>query len=222
LHPSAKNGLPELNRERIRNARLVANPGCYPTPAILLLAPLLMRGLIELTGIVVDSKSGVSGAGALAKPSTHFPEVVGNFRAYGLLRHRHTPEMEQFLSETARQSVQLLFAPHLLPIDRGILTTVYAKAFGKVNADVLQNAYRECYAGEPFIRIGTYPPAVKHVRGSNFCDLFVTHDPRTDRVVAIGAIDNLVKGASGQAVQNMNLLFGFPETMGLDQLPLCP
>lgn len=215
-------GLPELYRDRIRDARLVANPGCYPTGAILALAPLLREGLIRPRGIVADSKSGVTGAGAKAKETTHFPELFGNFKAYGLLAHRHTPEIEQALTAAAGGGVEVLFTPHLLPIDRGILTTAYAEPARELDHDMLRKAYEHAYAGEPFVRVLAAPPEVKHVRGSNYCDVYATYDPRTNRVLAISAIDNLVKGAAGQAVQNMNLMFAWPETAGLEQGPLNP
>jgi N-acetyl-gamma-glutamyl-phosphate reductase len=220
--PEAVYGLPEWYRPQIATARLVANPGCYPTSSILLLAPLIKHRLIRPEGIVVDSKSGVTGAGASARARTHFPDVFGNFRTYELLRHRHTPEMEQVLGDVAGEKVQLLFTPHLLPIDRGILTTVYAEPLNGATPLKLRDAYRDCYTGERFVRIVDAPPAVKYVRGSNYCDVFVTHDPRTNRVVAVGTIDNLVKGAAGQAVQNMNIMFGWPEATGLEQGPLSP
>jgi N-acetyl-gamma-glutamyl-phosphate reductase len=219
---NAAYGLPELYRSVIRSSRLVANPGCYSTSAILLLAPLLKHRLVRPTGIVIDSKSGVTGAGSVARAGTHFPWVFGNFRAYGLLRHRHTPEIEQVLSESAGQDVQVQFTPHLLPIDRGILTTAYAEAVEDVKAPMLEEVYRTCYGSERFIRILNSPPSVKNVRASNFCDIFATLDSRTNRIIAISAIDNLVKGASGQAVQNMNIMFDLPEEAGLEQVPLSP
>jgi N-acetyl-gamma-glutamyl-phosphate reductase len=215
-------GLPELFREDIRGARLVANPGCYPTATILALAPLLRRGLIRADDLVVDAKSGVTGAGASAKPGTHFPDVVGDFRAYGLLRHRHTPEIEATLARIAGVGVQVLFTPHLLPVDRGILATCYATPSGELSSEQIVDAYAEDYADEPFVRVIGEPPSIKQVRGSNYCDLHAEYDRRTGRVVAMAAIDNLVKGAAGQAVQNLNLIFDWPETTGLRQGPLNP
>ena len=215
-------GLPELNRRSIKSARLVGNPGCYPTASTLALVPLLKHGLIDPAGIVIDAKSGVSGAGAKAKAATHFPDVFGNFKAYALLGHRHTPEIEETLSRVAGQDVQLLFTPHLLPIDRGILVTAYALGAEGVDDAGLKAAYHDFYRDEPFVRVVDAPPAVKQVRGSNFCDVFVAHDARTGRVVALSVLDNLVKGAAGQAVQNMNLMFGLPERTGLQQGPLHP
>jgi len=215
-------GLPELNRADIRSARLVANPGCYPTSVILLAAPLLKHRLVRSEGIVIDSKSGVTGAGSAARSGTHFPWVFGNFRAYGLLRHRHTPEIEQALSDLADRDVRVQFTPHLLPIDRGILTTVYAEAVEGVTDTMIRQAYRQSYGGETFVRVLDGPPSVKNVRASNYCDLFATFDSRTNRVVGVSVIDNLVKGAAGQAVQNMNIMFDLPEDAGLEQPPLCP
>jgi N-acetyl-gamma-glutamyl-phosphate reductase len=215
-------GLPELFRDEIRGARLVANPGCYPTAAILALAPLARRGLIRPDDLLVDAKSGVTGAGATSKPGTHFPTVVGDFRAYGLLRHRHTPEIEAALSRAFGGTVQALFTPHLLPVDRGILATCYARPSRELSAEAIGEAYAEDYTDEPFVRLAGAPPSIKEVRGSNFCDVHAELDPRTGRVVALAAIDNLVKGAAGQAVQNLNLVFGWPETTGLTQGPLTP
>lgn len=215
-------GLPELFRQDIPGARLVANPGCYPTASALALAPLLKRGMVEPGTIVVDAKSGVTGAGATAKPATHFPDLFGDFRAYGVSTHRHTPEIEQILTRVGAAPAQVLFQPHLLPIDRGILATCYARPLPGVDIDRIRAAYLEDYASEPFIRVRSAPPSVKQVRGSNFCDVHVALDDRTGTVIAFAAIDNLVKGAAGQAVQNLNLLRDWPETTGLNQGPLCP
>ncbi|MFH2052008.1 MAG: N-acetyl-gamma-glutamyl-phosphate reductase [bacterium] len=215
-------GLPELNRTAIAEARLVANPGCYPTSAILALAPLLKRNQVSPEGIVVDSKSGVTGAGATAGEGTHFPRVFGNFSAYGLLGHRHTPEIEHVLGLVAGEEIDLLFTPHLLPVDRGILTTAYARPRPGVDAESVTAALHEAYADEPFVRVCPTPPGIKDVRGSNYCDVFATCDPRTDRVVTVSVIDNLVKGAAGQAVQNLNIMFDWPETTGLNQGPVNP
>jgi len=215
-------GLPELFRDELPGARLVANPGCYPTAAILALAPLIRRGLVRPGGLVVDAKSGVTGAGASAKPTTHFPDVFGDFRAYNLFRHRHTPEIESILGRLAGADVQVLFTPHLLPVDRGILVTCYAEPADGADADSVRDAFVADYSDEPFVRITDGPPSIKQVRGSNYCDVHAAYDPRTRRIVAMAAIDNLVKGASGQAIQNMNLLFGWPETTGLTQGPLDP
>ena len=216
-------GLPELFRSDIRKARLVANPGCYPTSAILALAPLIKRGLIDPHTLVVDSKSGVTGAGIKPSATTHFARVFGNFGAYGLLKHRYTPEIEQAVAMYGGEAVQVLFTPHLLPIDRGILTTIYANPTdARPVADAYQDALDATYEKERFVRVIDRPPDVKSVRGSNFCDLHATYDKRTNRVVVLSAIDNLVKGAAGQAIQNMNVMFGQLERRGLAQAPLSP
>ncbi|MEX1063126.1 MAG: N-acetyl-gamma-glutamyl-phosphate reductase [Balneolaceae bacterium] len=219
---NAAYGLPELHRDRIRNADLVANPGCYPTSSILALAPLLKNKLVSADSIVIDSKSGVTGAGSTPKEITHFPNLFGNFFAYGLLEHRHTPEIEQELGTVAGQKVQVLFTPHLLPIDRGILTTTYSKPVQSLSDDLVRETFLGYYEKEHFVRVVDQPPAVKNVRGSNFCDVFATYDTRTDHVITIAAIDNLVKGAAGQAIQNMNLMFRLIEKSGLDYPPLNP
>ncbi len=215
-------GLPELNRARIARASLVANPGCYPTSAILALAPFLARGLVSPEGLVVDSKSGVTGAGASARASTHYPSVNEDFKAYGIATHRHTPEISETLASAGGGAVELIFTPHLLPLNRGILTTAYARAKEGVTQADLEAAYAGAYEAEPFVRVRTAPPSVQAVRGSNFCDVYVRLVPETRRVVAVSAIDNLVKGAAGQAVQNMNIMMGIEERTGLDMVPLSP
>lgn len=215
-------GMPELFRDHIRNAQLVANPGCYPTSAILALAPLLKNEVIEPGQIIVDAKSGVTGAGSTANQKTHFPEVFGNFSAYGLVDHRHTPEIQQNLDVYANQKTEILFTPHLIPIDRGILTTTYSSPKRKIDKQHLEEWYYSFYEKEHFIRVVDHPPNVKHVRGSNFCDIHVTYDDRTNKIITVSTIDNLVKGAAGQAVQNMNLMFGFIERTGLEISPLSP
>ena len=215
-------GLPELFRDQIRNAELVANPGCYPTSAILALAPLIKNDIIDLHGIIVDSKSGVTGAGAKAKQRTHFPEVFGNFSAYGLRTHRHTPEIQHTLHMFTGKEPQVLFTPHLIPIDRGILTTTYSTPKRAVSQELVEEMFLNFYEKEHFIRVVDRPPMVKHVRGSNFCDVYATCDKRTNKVITVSTIDNLVKGAAGQAVQNMNLMFGFIERSGLKITPLSP
>ena len=217
-------GLPELRREKIRKADLVANPGCYPTSVILGLAPLLKKGLINLSSVIADSKSGVSGAGRSAKVDTLFCEVHNGFKAYGVATHRHTPEIEQELSLLAGEKMTVSFTPHLVPIDRGILSTIYAQLNGLLTTEQILKVYEEFYDGEGFVRIlpeGDFP-STRHVQGSNFCDIGLTVDQRTGRVVVVSVIDNLVKGASGQAVQNMNIMNGFPENMGLETLPFFP
>jgi len=217
-------GLPELYREQVRVASLVANPGCYPTSVALALAPLLRGGAVDTASLVIDSKSGTSGAGRGAKVGSLFCEVNEAFKAYGVAAHRHTPEIEQTLSQQCGRPVQVTFTPHLLPVNRGILSTCYATLTSSLDLAALQDLYREAYAAEPFVRVlppGRYPD-VAHVRGSNYCDIGVALDERTGRVIVIAAIDNLVKGASGQAIQNMNLMYGWAEETGLQQLALCP
>ncbi|MCU0961721.1 MAG: N-acetyl-gamma-glutamyl-phosphate reductase [Pirellulaceae bacterium] len=209
--PEAVYGLPELFGERIPETRLIANPGCYPTSAILALAPFLHGDWIDPGSIVVDAKSGVSGAGRTPKLMTHYPECNESVVAYNVGRHRHTPEIDQVLSTVARQAVQVLFTPHLIPMDRGILSTVYAQPLREVREDTLLATLREFYAGKPFVRVVEHLPATKDVYGSNFCDITVRLV--RGRVVVFCCIDNLVKGASGAAVQNFNLMYGFPETM---------
>ncbi len=218
-------GLPEIRRAKIRGAKLVANPGCYPTSIILALAPLLKKGLVELSSIIADSASGVTGAGRAAKVDSLYCEVNEGFKAYGVGGvHRHTPEIEQELSLLAGESLQVTFTPHLVPMDRGILSTIYATSKKKITNEKIAKLYREFYDGEPFVRILTNGnlPSTAFVHGSNFCDIAPLVDARTGRIILVSAIDNLIKGASGQAVQNMNLVCGFPETMGLDGLALFP
>lgn len=225
LLPEAVFGLPELRRERIKSARLIANPGCYPTSIILGLKPLLENRLIDITTIISDSKSGTSGAGRSAKVDSLYCEVNESFKAYGVGGvHRHTPEIEQELSELAGQNVTITFTPHLVPMDRGILSTIYATPTRDVTVKELVALYADTYRNEPFVRAlpqGQFP-STAFVRGSNFCDIGVTIDSRSNRIVLVSAIDNLVKGASGQAIQNMNLVCGFPETLGLEGLAIYP
>ena len=207
-------GLPEANREALRSARLVANPGCYPTAAALALLPLVATGLVQ-GPVIVDAKSGVSGAGRNPSAMTHFSEVNENFRPYKLGEHRHGPEMEQTLA-LAGTPVSIYFAPHLAPMTRGILATCYAPLTGDLAVEDLLSLYREAYRDEPFVRVlETELPQTKATLGSNFCDVAVRVDPERRLAVAVAAIDNLVKGAAGQAIQNMNLMCGFPETEGL-------
>jgi N-acetyl-gamma-glutamyl-phosphate reductase len=206
-------GLPEIYRERIQRARLVANPGCYPTSAILALAPLLRAGAILPRGIIVDSKSGVSGAGRDPKAHLHFPECNESISAYGVGTHRHMPEIDQVLSHVADSEIRVVFTPHLIPMDRGILSTCYAEPTGEFDNNSLLDVINKFYANERFIRATPNLPTTKNVAGTNFCDITV----RTvrGRVVVISAIDNLVKGASGAAVQNFNLMHGINEATAL-------
>ena len=215
-------GLPEIYRKQLTTARLVANPGCYPTGAILALAPAIKAGLIE-PDIIIDSKSGVSGAGRTLSLGTHYSEVNEDVSAYSLEGHRHLPEITQelaFLSPKSPPSVT--FVPHLIPMTRGILTTAYARLTGKQTQAELTAIYHDFYKKEPFVRIAEASPHTKHTWGNNFCIVYPTLDTRTNRLIAISAIDNLVKGAAGQAIQNMNLMLGFPETMGLEGLGIYP
>jgi len=208
-------GLPEFCRERIPSARLVANPGCYPTAANLAIRPLLEAGVVDrAAGIVCDAKSGVSGAGRKPTLKTSFCEVTENFSAYSILRHRHVPEV---LLVSGLEESEFSFTAHLLPIDRGILETIYFRARNAGSADDLLAIYEKRYAGEPFVRLYQpgHVPDLRAVAHTNFCDIGVTLDAKTGRAVVVSAIDNLVKGAAGQAVQNMNLMLGYPETEGL-------
>lgn len=222
-------GLCELNRADIKQARLVANPGCYTTCSILTVWPLVKAGLIDPDTLIVDAKSGTSGAGRGAKTANLFCEVNENMKAYGVASHRHTPEIEQQLGYGAGRPVTVSFTPHLVPMNRGILVTAYAslarKADGSLpGADEIRAAYHTCYQDETFIRIlpEGVCPETRWVEGSNYVDINCKTDPRTGRVIMMGALDNLVKGAAGQAVQNMNLLFGFPENEGLSMIPVFP
>lgn len=217
-------GLPEVRRDKIAEAYLVANPGCYPTSVILGLAPLLKAGLLDTKTIIADSKSGVSGAGRSAKVDSLYCEVNEGFKAYGVASHRHTPEIEQELSLLAGGKLKISFTPHLVPMDRGILSTIYTTPKAEQKTGELLKLYRDFYQDEPFVRVLPEKsfPSTSHVRGSNFCDIGLTVDARTGRIIIVSAIDNLVKGAAGQAVQNMNIMNGFPENMGLELLPLFP
>ncbi|MGO8691519.1 MAG: N-acetyl-gamma-glutamyl-phosphate reductase [Thermoguttaceae bacterium] len=206
-------GLPELFRQEIVPAGLVANPGCYPTSAILPLAPLLKAGVIEATGIIVDSKSGISGAGRTPKLTTLFPECNESMSAYNVGRHRHTPEIEQVLSTAAGSKVEVIFTPQLVPMDRGILTTAYAQPTSTVSEEMVMEILSEFYADEPFVRVVDHLPGTKDSAYSNYCD--ITARVVRGRVLTISCLDNLVKGASGAAVQNFNLMFGYPETTAL-------
>ncbi|MBQ8971046.1 MAG: N-acetyl-gamma-glutamyl-phosphate reductase [Lachnospiraceae bacterium] len=221
-------GLCELHREKIKKARLVANPGCYTTCSILTIYPLIKEGLIDKDSIIIDAKSGVSGAGRGAKVNNLYCEVNENIKAYGVLTHRHTPEIEEQLSLAAGADIRLIFTPHLMPMNRGILVTAYANLKAKggklPSEEEIRAAYQKYYEKEYFIRVlePGVCPETRWVAGSNFIDVNAKVDPRTGRVVMMGALDNLVKGAAGQAVQNMNLLFGLKETEGLQLVPVFP
>jgi len=217
-------GLPELHRLQIRKCRLAANPGCYPTSVILGLAPLLKEKLVDPATIVIDSKSGTSGAGRGAQVGSLFCEVTDGFRAYKVGVHRHTPEIEQELSLLLGKDVIISFTPHLVPMSRGILSTIYAKTVRMLSQEELQELYEGYYEEEYFVRVlhNGAVPSTQYVRGSNFCDIGLKFDGRTGRIIVISAIDNLVKGAAGQAVQNMNLMFGLDEKTALQHVPLFP
>jgi len=206
-------GLPEFFREQIKGKDLVANPGCYPTGALLAIAPLLKEGLIETDSIIVNAVTGVSGAGKNPSSKFHFPNMNENLFAYGIGSHRHMPEMEQIAGEIAGSDVRILFQPHAGPFDRGIASTVYCQPKGKISSDKLSKLYSDFYADEPFVQVCRDAPSVKDVAGTNYCHIFPACVK--GRVVVFSAIDNLVKGASGQAIQNMNILFGLKESMGL-------
>lgn len=217
-------GLVELYRAQVKGAKLVANPGCYTTCSILAMVPLLKAGLIETKGIVIDAKSGTSGAGRSLKVGSLYCSVNESFKSYGVASHRHTPEIEQIYSEFAGEDVVIQFTPHLLPIDRGILATCYAQLKEGVTDKMIDEAYRAMYANEFFIRYRGQGvcPELKNVRASNYVDLGWQTDKRTGRIIVMNCIDNLVKGAAGQAVQNMNVMFGLDETTGLRALPIVP
>ena len=217
-------GLCEINREDVKKARLVANPGCYTTCSILTAYPLAKEGLIDMSTLIIDAKSGTSGAGRGAKLPNLFCEVNENMKAYGIATHRHTPEIEEQLGYASGEKVVLNFTPHLVPMNRGILATEYAKLTRDVTYEDVKAVYDKYYADETFVRVlekGVFPET-KWVEGSNYVDINFQIDPRTGRIIMVGAIDNLVKGAAGQAVQNMNLMFGLDEAEGLRRAPMFP
>ena len=217
-------GLCEVNRESVRNARLVANPGCYTTCSILTAYPLAKEGMIDMNTLIIDAKSGTSGAGRGAKVPNLFCEVNENIKAYGVASHRHTPEIEEQLGYAAGEQVTLSFTPHLVPMNRGILATEYAKLTKDVSWEDVKAVYDKYYGDEKFIRVldKDICPETKWVEGSNYVDIGFKIDPRTNRIIMMGVIDNLVKGAAGQAVQNMNLMFGLEESEGLELVPMFP
>lgn len=217
-------GLCEVNREDVKKARLVANPGCYTTCSILTVYPLAKEELIDMNSIIIDAKSGTSGAGRGAKLDNLFCEVNENMKAYGVASHRHTPEIEEQLGYASGEEVVLNFTPHLVPMNRGILATAYANLKEGVTEEMVQAAYDKYYKEEKFVRVleKGMMPQTKWVEGSNYVDVNFVIDQRTNRVIMMGAIDNLVKGAAGQAIQNMNLMFGFKESEGLELVPMFP
>lgn len=215
-------GMPELHTEKIASADLVANPGCYPTASILALAPLMGSAWIQKDSVIIDAKSGTTGAGVKASQGTHFSNVNENFKAYGIANHRHTIEIEEQLCLPQAGSGMVQFTPHLLPVDRGILATAYATLSVSASSADIAEVYRSFYAAHPFVRVRDTAPSIKDVRGSNYCDLYVHKDDRTHRLIVVSAIDNLVKGAAGQAVHNMNIMLGLDQTTGLLTVPLNP
>lgn len=221
LHKQAVYALPELYREKIKKARLLGNPGCYPTSIALGLAPALCSHLIDPNTLVLDSKSGVTGAGRGLSQNTHYPDCNEAFAPYKIANHRHTPEIEQTLSDLSGQAVKVTFVPHLLPVNRGIVSTMYAQLTQDRSLDEIHQIYLSFYQNEPFVRVRPLGEIVnlKHVKYANYCDISLHLDPRTHRLIVVSAIDNMVKGAAGQAIQNMNLLCGFEETEGLTMVP---
>ena len=217
-------GLPEINREKVKRARLIANPGCFPTCSFLSTYPLVKEGLIDPNTIIIDAKSGTSGAGRGSKVDSLYCEVNENIKAYGVASHRHTPEIEEQLSCAAGKPVTISFTPHLVPMNRGILVTAYASLTKKVSYEEVKAVYDKYYRDEYFVRVleKDVVPQTRWVERSNFADVNFKIDTRTNRVVMMGAIDNMVKGAAGQAIQNMNLMFGLPENTGLKQIPIFP
>ncbi|EJS14990.1 N-acetyl-gamma-glutamyl-phosphate reductase [Bacillus cereus VDM062] len=217
-------GLSEWKRHEIQNANLIANPGCFATAALLAVAPLVRSGIIEEASIIIDAKSGVSGAGKTPTTMTHFPELYDNLHIYKVNQHQHVPEIEQMLAEWNRETKPITFSTHLIPISRGIMITLYAKVKEEMKIEKLQKLYEETYEYSAFVRVrlqGEFP-SPKEVRGSNYCDIGIAYDERTERVTVVSVIDNLMKGAAGQAVQNANLLAGLEEKTGLQHMPLYP
>ena len=218
-------GLCEINRDKVtKDTRIIANPGCYTTCSILTIYPLVKEGLIDPNSIIVDAKSGTSGAGRGAKVANLFCEVNESMKAYGVGTHRHTPEIEEQLGYAAGEDIKIIFTPHLVPMNRGILVTAYANLKKNVTYEEVRAAYDKYYADEYFIRVldKDVCPETRWVEGSNYVDVNFKIEPRTNRIIMMGALDNLIKGAAGQAVQNMNLMFGFPENEGLKQVPMFP
>ena len=224
LHEKAVYGLPEFFREKIRGKKVIANPGCYTTAVPLALVPALEAGLIEQEGIIADCKSGVTGAGRKPTQGNHYPELNESFTAYKVAAHRHTPEIEQTLSRLSGQKVHVTFVPHLLPVNRGILSTCYGRLKPDVTKAQVRKAYEDFYQDEYFVRLlpDGMNADIHNIKYSNFCDISLHIDTRCGNLIAISAIDNMVKGAAGQAIQNMNLMFGLPENKGLKLAPMFP
>lgn len=215
-------GLPELFASKVKDSPLIANPGCFPTGASLAIAPLVQQGKVDAKNIIIDAKTGVTGAGIKASAVNMFSNVNDNFKAYGIKKHRHTIEMELNMERLTNEKAIVQFTPHLLPVDRGILTTAYLKPASSITENELVDLYGDFYNNQPFIRLRKSAPEIKQVRGTNYADIHLTHDARTGNIIVISAIDNLVKGAAGQAVHNMNIKFDFKETEGLNIVPLQP
>ncbi|SHM70348.1 N-acetyl-gamma-glutamyl-phosphate reductase [Gracilibacillus kekensis] len=217
-------GLPEINKEKIKQASILANPGCYPTATTLGLLPVLENDLVDNSSIIIDAKTGTSGAGRGLSLNVHFSEMNENFKAYKLGVHKHIPEIEQLLTERAKEEIQVTFTPHIVPMTRGIMSTIYVDLKDKQSTDYLIDVYQNYYKNDPFVRVrrnGTIP-STREVYGSNYCDIGLYADERTGKLIIVSVIDNLVKGASGQAVQNMNIMCGWDETTGINQLPIYP
>ena len=221
LHKEAVYGLPEFFRDKIKGKDVIANPGCYTTCSPLAIAPAIVNGLVELKGIICDCKSGVTGAGRKPSQGNHYPELNEGFHAYKVASHRHTPEIEQTLSKLSGEDVKITFVPHLLPVNRGILATLYADLKEDVTFEQVQKAYEEYYKDEYFVRLLPNGKCadIHNIKYSNFCDVSIHYDSRCHKLVACAAIDNMVKGAAGQAIQNMNIIFGLDEKTGLEILP---
>ena len=221
LHKNAVYSIPELHRSSLKNAKIIANPGCYPTSIALGLYPALEKGLVETDYIIIDSKSGVTGAGRSLTQTTHFPECNEAFSPYKVAAHRHTPEIEQLLSKGAKSKVKVTFVPHLLPVNRGIISTMYLKVKDGVTFDKIYEIYKERYKNELFIRVLEKGDTanLKNVKFTNLCDISLHFDKRNDTLIVVSAIDNMVKGAAGQAIQNMNIVMGLPEDRGLKIIP---
>ncbi|MFL0250814.1 N-acetyl-gamma-glutamyl-phosphate reductase [Clostridium neuense] len=215
-------GLPEIAKMKIKASNLIANPGCYPTASSLALIPLLKYDLIEKNSIIIDAKSGVTGSGRKASIGNLYVECNESVKAYGVTTHRHTPEIEQTLSYVAKDNINLVFTPHLIPMDRGILSTCYGSLKKEITLNDVYSLYKEFYKNEPFIRILDELPETRWVKGSNYCDIGIRIDKRTNKIVILAAIDNLMKGAAGQAVQNMNIMYGLDEKTGLEIIPMFP
>lgn len=215
-------GIPELFEPEIKNANLVANPGCFPTGAILALAPLVKKQLVNPDRIIIDSKTGVTGAGIKPKMVTHFPNVNDNFKPYGIKGHRHTIEIQEQLNRLSKSELTVQFTPHLLPVDRGIITSAYAVPVNKVTEEELKDIFYEFYKSDRFIRVSDNIPELKNVRATNYVDIQPVYDERTNNILVFSALDNLVKGAAGQAIQNMNLMLRMEQSKGLLQIPVNP